>query len=609
LWGWRADVFRHLRFFILASLTLHAAGSAVHGAVDLAWVDNDGTSSGWLGAKGATFQLTLNISSSEATTGLDYYLTTPDGFVGGLPYFTLNATTGRDITGSSYSDTYFTNTQVQTAPANTLNPQSDLDLGGTINNVNNANVPGTYLVAKYTFVVNAATPFGTYTIQTTSNPGTGWIGAAPNFDENPFNHHASYSITIAAPQWNRDTGGSWGTNTNWSDNIIPSLNTATANFLDRIIIPSTVTMDASRTLNVMNIDSPIAYTIARGGGSGILSMAGTAPSVNVLNGNHTISTFITYTTVGSFNVSSGASVLMSGTLNWSVNGSYNIATGASATVSGNQTTGASRTVSKVGGGTLTLTGTQSPAAGAVFIANAGQTNMNAVNGTAATALVAASSNLTLTVNGTGSVDLGADQFLRGLNILFTDPGLQSLDLNSPATAGAFRSVRIYATDLVAAQAALYGAITNAQTNPGDGLFDSGMAAHPGSRLAVIKRPDLHNDLNLQLRLATTGDLNLDGSVTISDFIDLAASFGTTGANWANGDLNYDGEVSISDFIDLSANFGATYTGEVFPISPEDSAKLAEFAAAHGVSVPEPGLIGLAAAGILVLSRRRPRNHS
>src|SRR5580765_7876807 len=87
--GWRADVSRHLRILIMASLTLHAAGLVVRGGVDLVWMDNDGTNSGWLGAKGTPFQLTLNISSSQATTGLDYKLTTPDGFVDPTPYFTM----------------------------------------------------------------------------------------------------------------------------------------------------------------------------------------------------------------------------------------------------------------------------------------------------------------------------------------------------------------------------------------------------------------------------------------------------------------------------------------------------------------------------------------
>src|SRR5205085_4790244 len=171
----------------------------------------------------------------------------------------------------------------------------------------------------------------------------------------------------------------------------------------------------------------------------------------------------------------------------------------------------------------------------------------------------------------------------GINISYSDPGLQSLDLNSPATAGAFRSVRVYATDLVAAQTSLYSAITNAIANPGDGLFDSGMAAHPGSRLAVINSVDLHGGQHLLVRPAAIGDVNLDGSVSIADFITLASNFGASGIAWGEGDLNYDGTVTIADFIDLASAFGSTYTGEVFPISPEDSAQLAEFAAAHGAS--------------------------
>jgi hypothetical protein len=584
----------------LASLFVSALPAALFAAVDLVWVDNDGTNAGWLGAKGATFQLTLNMSSSEATTGLDYYLVSNNG----SGFFTITA---RDFTTSPFSDVYFTNTEVATAPKNALNPQTDLDLGGIVNNVNTANVPGTYLVAKYTFVVSGATPLGTYTIQTVSNPDSGWIGASPNFNESAFNHHASYSITVAAPQWNRDTGASWGTATNWSDNILPSSTTATANFLNRLTVPSTITMDASRTLNVLNIDSPLTYTIARGAGSGTLTMNGTTPSINILSGTQNIQTFITFAAVGSFNVSSGASVLMStatSNLNWSVNGAFNIATGGSATISGPMTIGAARTLTKAGDGTLTLSGVDTANAGAIFSATAGQTNFNSTYGAAATAAAAASANLTLNVSGTGQVDLNADQFLKGINITFSDPGLQSLDLNTPPTLGAFRSLRVYATDLVAAQASIYSAITNALANPGDGLFDTGIANHLGARLAVVKRPDLHGDQNLLVRPAATGDLNLDGSVSISDFIDLASNFGATGASWAEGDLNYDGAVTISDFIDLASNFGASYSGEVFPISPEDSAKLAEFAAAHGASVPEPGLLGLIGIGILLSSRRR-----
>jgi hypothetical protein len=341
-------------------------------------------------------------------------------------------------------------------------------------------------------------------------------------------------------------------------------------------------------------------------------MNGTTPSINILSGNHNIQTFITFAAVGSFNVSSGASVVMStasSNLNWSVNGTLNVATGGSATISGPMTIGAARTLTRTGGGTLTLSGAVTANAGAILSATEGQTNLNSTYGAAATATVAASANLTLNVSGTAQVDLNADQFLKGINITFGDAGLQSLDLNTPPTVGAFRSVRVYATDLVAAQASLYSAISNALANPGDGLFDTGIANHLGSRLAVVKQPDAHGDQNLLVRLAATGDLNLDGAVSISDFIDLASNFGLSGVSWAQGDLNYDGTVSIADFIDLAASFGGSYSGEVFPISPEDSAKLAEFAAAHAASVPEPGLLGLIGVGILLSSRRRLRNHS
>jgi hypothetical protein len=51
-----------------------------------------------------------------------------------------------------------------------------------------------------------------------------------------------------------------------------------------------------------------------------------------------------------------------------------------------------------------------------------------------------------------------------------------------------------------------------------------------------------------------GDLNRDRSVTINDFITLAANFNKPGLP-STGDLNDDGSVTISDYIDLSSNFG------------------------------------------------------
>ncbi|HEV8290409.1 MAG TPA: autotransporter-associated beta strand repeat-containing protein, partial [Tepidisphaeraceae bacterium] len=107
-----------------------------------------------------------------------------------------------------------------------------------------------------------------------------------------------------------------------------------------------------------------------------------------------------------------------------------------------------------------------------------------------------------------------------------------------------------------------------------------------------------------VRYTLIGDLNLDGAVTISDFIDLAAHFNTVGeATWQIGDVNYDGSVTIADFIDLSSNFGQSLSGIATPISEKDLSILSRFADANGV-VPEPSYLALLSLTPLLLVRRR-----
>src|SRR3954471_15349739 len=108
-----------------------------------------------------------------------------------------------------------------------------------------------------------------------------------------------------------------------------------------------------------------------------------------------------------------------------------------------------------------------------------------------------------------------------------------------------------------------------------------------------------------IRATAVGDLNLDGRVTISDFIDLAAHFGQPGT-WQEGDLNYDGQITISDFIDLASHFNTSFSGEAWPISGEDQRKLGEFAASIGAGVPEPSAFVSLLLSVIPLSLRRRR---
>ncbi|HEV8292037.1 MAG TPA: PEP-CTERM sorting domain-containing protein, partial [Tepidisphaeraceae bacterium] len=99
----------------------------------------------------------------------------------------------------------------------------------------------------------------------------------------------------------------------------------------------------------------------------------------------------------------------------------------------------------------------------------------------------------------------------------------------------------------------------------------------------------------------------------SDFIDLASNFNATNKTWQEGDLNNDGSVTISDFIDLASNFNASYAGTIAKPDAADLQTLASFASSVGVdpsiigsAVPEPASLSLLALGAVALLPRRRR---
>jgi hypothetical protein len=256
-----------------------------------------------------------------------------------------------------------------------------------------------------------------------------------------------------------------------------------------------------------------------------------------------------------------------------------------------------------GSGTLAIGGPQNHAANSSLSITAGTVILQSDAGAAASANIPAGANLAIDITGINSkLSLEADQNLRSLSIAQGVAGIQSIDL-------AGHSLHLYSPSLGTAKTTLYAALRNAAVSPLDGIFDSTLPAHPGSAVGLGIVADLHGDSNLLIRPTRVGDLNLDGIVTIADFIDLAAHFNLLAtATWQEGDLNADGSVTIADFIDLASNFNSSYAGEVFPTSAADQQMLSSFAVSIGAGVPEPAGVGiLCAIGLALAARRRSRD--
>src|SRR4030095_5268588 len=124
-------------------------------------------------------------------------------------------------------------------------------------------------------------------------------------------------------------------------------------------------------------------------------------------------------------------------------------------------------------------------AGASLVAQQGTVQLDSNQGSANSA---AGSQLALSVVGNSggtaaTVIANADQDLASLTVATADAGTQTFDLHSPAGAGAFHVVRVYAADLNGAKASLSAAIRNANAagaaDPLDGIIDSGLHAGAG----------------------------------------------------------------------------------------------------------------------------------
>ncbi len=383
------------------------------------------------------------------------------------------------------------------------------------------------------------------------------------------------------PYWNVDHDASWGAIGSWSG-AIPSITTS-ANFLDKITAPRTVTMGGNITVLWVTFDNANAYTLVPGPTGGTLNL-GSDPYPGVIN------------------VKSGSHAILA-PVNINNNSSITIVPGAALNLGGGLLIRPGESLDVMGGGTLSIGGPQTPSIGATLNVSSGRVNLNSNVNAAASANGA---NLLLNLmgnenNSPSSIVLGANQDLKALNVNFQDDGTQTFDFNSPPGANDFWRVNVYATNLNVARALLYKAIQNANAagavDPTDGIVDSALHANSRLGIAII-------DNHVLIRPTRIGDATVDGTVNISDFNALVAHFDQKDtATWQEGDFDYDGSVTIQDFLLLAANFDVSYDGRGTAISPQDAKALNDFAAAHGVTVPEPALSALSIMTISAIGLR------
>jgi hypothetical protein len=404
--------------------------------------------------------------------------------------------------------------------------------------------------------------------------------------------------------WTHDGGGSWSSAANW-DGTAPNSYTISANFQGALSAPNApalVNLDGYFSVGGLTFDSSNPYEIT-----------GDAASALFLGKSATLYGWVNERPASD---SPGPLHVVQGTHRISValtvqgNAALQVDTGATLDLSGRFASFAGSTITFSGGGRLVLSGLQAHSSSANLTVSAGRVELNRNLGEAINFgfLQTPHPGPVLRITGAADVVLGANQEISALRVEDYLPGAQGFDLNSPPEPNAFRSVWMFENSSEdwnkVVKASLHQSIAHARDNPGDGIFDSGMRGENSALgVAFIQHPD--GPYGFLIRPTRIGDLNLDGFVTIADFIDLASHFGESGPTitWQEGDVNYDSAVTIADFIDLAANFGSSYSAAVNGISSADLAVLSDFAISHGLlAVPEPSIL-LLILGIGLLPRR------
>jgi autotransporter-associated beta strand protein len=367
--------------------------------------------------------------------------------------------------------------------------------------------------------------------QTSPNPGGAayWDDASLVLDQ--VTTSATWTGGGADNNWM--TAGNWGGTAPVADDLL---------FFDGTTRPNATNNFAANTqFNGITFNS----------GAGPFGLSGNAINIggNIVNNStalETVNTNLTLLQPTTFTATAGNLAIGS-----AISGSFGVEVlgPGSVTFSGsNSYTGATN----VDGGTLVVSSAHALPAGTGLV----------IGTTSATATVqlakgsGVSTVTSLTINGGSTLDITNSGLV--INYAGSPSPLATI---IPLVAGG----TITSSDLPAGYAVGYA----------DGTHDVGTSA--AAQTILIKR-------------TLIGDTNLDGTVNLTDLLNLLNNYGQAGRDWSQGDVNYDGSVNLTDLLDLLNNYGQT----------AGSASLAS-----SQVVPEPAMTSLLLLGAgSILSRRR-----
>ncbi|HWB54545.1 MAG TPA: dockerin type I repeat-containing protein [Tepidisphaeraceae bacterium] len=307
---------------------------------------------------------------------------------------------------------------------------------------------------------------------------------------------ATVTQVSSAPQWGTSSSGDWNVATNWTTGTVPNAIGAEADMFSAITSNRTVYTDAQIIVGTLNFNNPNTYEIT-GTGSLVLEASTGNAQVIVQQGTQEINLPTTLFSSTTFNVASGANLIIGNPL----------------------TLTSGVTLSQTGGGEVTYNSIINVDSGAIISFENSSHAHQLTIGSGGTAVI----------SGSGTV-LQLDSLSNGGTI-----DLQSNTLSIVYGNGV--------DPIATVKAAIVNGYDNGAwngTDPSGAVITSSYAsAHLGTGIGYS---DVGGVLTLQL--TWQGDLNLDGAVTASDITSM--NFMTSGATWSDGDFNYDGAVNADD---------------------------------------------------------------